>query len=199
MTKIYLCFAILGAFMTACGQFQRHAESGYADSSPGNSQARASNRKTVDHHAEGRTPPKISQQARLQSLENSLGTKKEIEQYSKMLPYFSSEEERLEFLSQGNFEDKQKWLNERNFPGRPQQVTNEMHELVEAQDITLGMPQFLVKKSWGEPDVVEVSGNPAFRNERWRYNRYVSTSDGYKPEKKVVYFEGGRVVGWEVE
>jgi len=116
-----------------------------------------------------------------------------------MLPWFKNDQERLDFLNQGSFEQKQKWLNEQNFMSRPQQITSEMKELVDAQDITLGMPQSLVKKSWGEPDAVEVSGNPQFRNERWRYNKYVSTNDGYKAEKKSVYFEAGKVVGWEVE
>lgn len=185
-------------FLCSCSSFQRHSESGYADPQKSSSRPAGSHR-VSDSPAKGRKMPTLSDKTRLQNLENSLNTKKEVEQYSKMLPYFKSEQEQMEFLSLGEFEARQQWLNQHNFMNRPAQVTTEMKELVEAQDITLGMPQTLVKKSWGEPDVVEVSGNPAFRNERWRYNKYVSTSDGYKPEKKVVYFEGGRVVGWEAE
>ena len=75
----------------------------------------------------------------------------------------------------------------------------EFEEVVDSQDIALGMPTEYVKKSWGEPNNVEVSGNPIYRNERWQYNKQVSTPQGYKQEKRFVYFEGGRVVGWETE
>lgn len=61
------------------------------------------------------------------------------------------------------------------------------------------MPAEYVKKSWGEPVNIEVSGNPIYRNERWQYNKQVATPQGYKQEKRYVYFEGGRVVGWETE
>jgi len=29
--------------------------------------------------------------------------------------------------------------------------------------------------------------------------RYVATPDGYRSEKRYVYFESGKVVGWETE
>jgi hypothetical protein len=74
-----------------------------------------------------------------------------------------------------------------------------MKDLVDAQDIALGMPQALVRQSWGDPDSIDASGNPQFRNERWHYYKFVSSQDGYKPERKTVYFEGGKVVGWEIE
>ena len=35
----------------------------------------------------------------------------------------------------------------------------------------------------GDPDKIEVSGNPQFKNERWKYNNYISTKEGYKLEK----------------
>ncbi len=186
--------AIFGNALSGCSLLQRNPDSGY-----GSATAKPSTRSKVITDAVANTPSSKTEKAKLQNLENSLNTRKEVEQYSKLLPWFKTDQERLEFLGQGNFEQKQKWLNEQNFLARPQQVTNEMKELVDAQDITVGMPQSLVKKSWGDPDAVEVSGNPQFRNERWRYNKYVSTNDGYKAEKKSVYFEGGKVVGWEVE
>jgi hypothetical protein len=197
--KLFSIFAI-GSVIVSCSVFQRTSDSGYQDSKTGSGRSGLTGRrKTLDQRGDYGSPQKLTEMRRLQNLENALSTKKEVEQYSKVLPYFKSDEERLEFLNRGNFEDKQQWLNEKKFLSRPQEISNELKELVTAQDITLGMPQVLVKKSWGEPDIVEVSGNPSFRNERWRYNRYVSTSDGYKPEKKSVYFEGGRVIGWEVE
>ncbi|GIL18233.1 MAG: hypothetical protein BroJett040_19840 [Oligoflexia bacterium] len=136
---------------------------------------------------------------KLKQLENSLTTKKELEQYSKSLPYFTSEEEKIQFLELGGFESRQKWIKEKSFIQRQQKNQAAFKELIEAQDIALGMPESMVRQSWGEPDTVEVSGNPQFRNFRWKYNRMVSTSDGYKSERKVVYFEGGKVIGWEIE
>jgi hypothetical protein len=97
------------------------------------------------------------------------------------------------------FEARQEWLQEKEFSSRSNKAQASMQSVVESNDIALGMPQPLVMKSWGEPESVEVSGNPKLKNERWRYVRYVSTQDGFKPEKKIVYFEGGKVVGWEVE
>ncbi len=137
--------------------------------------------------------------ARLKSLENRIVSTKELEQYSKALPYMKADDERIKFLELGGFEERQEWLRAQDFPSRPTETQTEMKDLVDAQDIALGMPQVLVKRSWGEPESVEVSGNPQFRNERWRYNTYVSTTDGYRIEKKIVYFEAGKVVGWEVE
>lgn len=196
-TKIHILL-LSSFFISSCTSLQRHLESGYADPQKSRSHPAGVHR-VSDSPARAKKTISLSEKTKLQNLENSLNTKKEVEQYSKMLPYFKSEQEQAEFLSQPDFESRQTWLNERNFMNRPLQISNEMKELVDAQDITLGMPQTLVKKSWGEPDVVEVSGNPSFHNERWRYNKYVSTNDGYKPERKVVYFEGGRVVGWEAE
>lgn len=185
---------------TACSVFDRSPESGY---SSGNSRPRAliTRRSTQVNNAGAgsREEQNISQKTRLKQLENSIGTRKETEQYSKALPWFRTDDERIQFLSLPGFEARQKWFNEQDFNSRAATVQNEMKDLVEAQDIALGMPQVLVKKSWGEPESVDVSGNPQFKNERWRYSKFVSTPDGYKPEKKIVFFEGGKVVGWDVE
>ncbi len=145
------------------------------------------------------TTTQIETKTRLKQLENGIATKKELEQYSKALPYLKSDEEKIDYLTLPGFEARQKWMKDEGFSNRVQVFNDTYRDLIEAQDIGLGMPTHLVKKSWGEPDSVEISGNPQFKNERWKYNKYVSTPDGYKQEKKVVYFEGGRVVGWEVE
>lgn len=137
--------------------------------------------------------------AQLKSLENRLRSSKEVEQYSKALPFMKTDEEKMEFLALDGFEERQLWLSNQNFPSRPNQTQDEMKELVENRDIALGMPQNLVRRSWGNPDSIEVSGDPKFKNERWTYDVSVSTPDGFRSEKKIVYFEGGKVVGWEVE
>ncbi len=59
------------------------------------------------------------------------------------------------------------------------------------------MPAELVRRSWGSPDNVDVAGNPLYGNERWRFKRYSPSPEGYRLQSKLVYFEGGKVVGWE--
>lgn len=184
------------AFLSSCSLVQRSPESGYNKKSRSSSVRKSSK---INSSSAEESGVNIDDKTRLKQLENALTTKKEVEQYSKSLPWFKDQDEQIEFLSLGNFEERQRWLADKNFSARSVEVANNMHDLVEAQDIAVGMPQSLVKKSWGDPESVEVSGNPQFRNERWRYSKYVSTNDGYKLEKKLVYFEAGKVVGWEIE
>lgn len=192
-----LVFA-LALSTAACSIFGRSGESGYAKDRVSPNIVRKTSRIFRDGRNDQETE-RISQKTRLKQLENSLSTKKETEQYSKALPWFQTDEERIDFLRLPGFEARQKWLSERSFNQRTGQIKSRMRELVEAQDIAIGMPQNLVRQSWGDPDSIEVSGNPLFKNERWKYNRYVSTQEGYRPEKKIIYFEGGKVVAWELE
>ncbi|MFN7729645.1 MAG: hypothetical protein ACK5P7_10855 [Bdellovibrio sp.] len=179
--------------LCACGLLERHPESGYSNRLSPHQLKRS---QTISSREDSRS---IEKKTRLKQLENSISTKKELEQYSRVLPYLKDEDERIYFLSMPGYEARQKWLKDENINSRTLQAGETYKELIEAQDIGLGMTQNWVRKSWGEPDNIEVSGNPQFRNERWKYNKYVSTPDGYKLEKKIVYFEGGRVVGWDVE
>lgn len=198
MKSLLLISIILSfTFLSACSQLQRSQESGYSNTKKYSPTKRSS--KYVTGEMQDVEPERTPQKTQLKKLENSLNVKKEIEQYSKALPWFYSDQERIDFLTLPDFEARSKWMTSQNFNGRSSLVLSEMKDLVEAKDIAVGMPMALVKESWGNPDAVEVSGNPQFKNERWRYNRYVSSQEGYKAEKKSVYFEGGKVVGWEVE
>jgi hypothetical protein len=132
-------------------------------------------------------------------LESSLSTNREIEQYSKLLPLFTSDQEKITFLQNGDFESKQAWIRESQILSRNQALQASMQTLIENRDIALKMPANLVIKSWGEPDTIEVSGNPKFKNERWTYRRMVPQTDGFKKEIRTVYIESGVVAGWEVE
>lgn len=140
----------------------------------------------------------IVERKRLRELERSLDTQKERLQYSKVLPWFKNDLEKIEMLTIPSIEGRQVWINKNKIWSRAKSL-KEYDEVVESADIAVGMPAEYVKKSWGEPDNVESSGNPIYRNERWQYNKQVSTPQGYKNEKRMVYFEGGRVVGWETE
>jgi hypothetical protein len=141
----------------------------------------------------------IKSRQSVRNLEKTLNSKKEREQYSKVLPWLRTDQEKATFLSIPTVEGRQQWINKENIWARSQAPQTEMKDLIETQDIAVGMPQDYVRKSWGEPQGVEVSGNPLYKNERWKYQRQVSTSNGYRQETRFVYFESGRVVGWETE
>jgi hypothetical protein len=55
--------------------------------------------------------------------------------------------------------------------------------------VFLGMSKEEVMNTIGAPKQVEVAGNPSHENERWLYNHNGASS--------YVYFESGRVEGWE--
>lgn len=135
----------------------------------------------------------------LKNLERKLDTVREKEQYSRILPWFNNIEEQIEFLQLSGIESRQKWINKTKILSRNNSNSQEVRDLIEAQDISLGMPQEAVKKSWGDPITIEGSGNSLYKNERWRYIKYVPTPNGHRQEKRWVYFESGRVVGWETE
>lgn len=136
----------------------------------------------------------------LLSIKNSekyLTTDREKKQYYSSIPWFKNDEERMEFLKQPGYEARLLWMRNKNFGKRAAQLDEETADIIEKKDIALGMSQDSVKKSWGNPDSVEVAGNPLYRNERWKYKRYMSSTEGYKLQKRLIYFEGGKLVGWE--
>lgn len=135
---------------------------------------------------------------KVRELERTLDSAKERQHYSKILPLIETDNEKIEYLTIDSIEGRQAWVNRNKIWSR-QKSNPEFLELVEAQDIAVGMSADLVRKSWGEPESVEVSGNEVYKNERWRYTRDVPTPNGYKRERRFVFFEGGRVVGWETE
>lgn len=184
----------LAIMISGCAAFERSEQSGYSANSPARMQVYREKPSVRDAKYDT-----LQTKTQIKKLENAIRTKKELEQYSKVLPLLKNDEERLEFLQEEGYEARNRWLNQRSVLARTNKIQDEMRELIDAQDIAVGMPQNLVKKSWGDPENIEVSGNPQFRNERWKYTKYISTPDGYKLERKMVYFEAGKVVGWEVE
>lgn len=171
--------------VSGCAQIERrqHMENSDPDSASGGSSTQ--------------TPGMYKNKIR--DLEKNLITQQDKSLYSKLLPWFASEEEQLSFLRNTDYEDKQKWVMKTRILNRPTELANKYKRVIDNQDIAIGMPNDLVKKSWGDPQNIESSGNALYKNEKWRYLRTVSTSDGFKQEKRVVYFEGGRVVGWETD
>lgn len=135
----------------------------------------------------------------IRSYEKKMSNRREKEHYSKLLPWFRNDKEKLEYLSLPTVEKKQEWALDNKIWARAKSPNQDMKDLIQAGDIAIGMPMDFVIKAWGEPLQREVSGNPLFKNEKWRYNRSISSQEGYRQEKRIVYFEGGRVVGWETE
>lgn len=141
----------------------------------------------------------VELRAKVRAQERTLDTMKERIQYSKVLPYFNNDQEKSDFLSIPSIEGRQAFVNRNKIMSRAKTKSKDFIDAVDAQDIVIGMTQDLVKKSWGEPESVEYSGHPVYKNEKWRYIRDVPTTQGYKRERRYVYFEGGKVVGWETE
>jgi hypothetical protein len=199
--------------LPACAVFQRSVDSGYPSrpkvvtsySSGGNPNSDSesvriayelgfdpANLSSDEHH-------EVELRKQLRGLEKTLDSKQEKLQYSKVLPWLRTDEEKIEMLSIPSLEGRQAWINRRGIWARARMPEARMKELIDSQDISVGMPMEYVKRAWGDPVGVEVSGNPVYKNERWKYTRNVPGSDGFHQQKRSVYFEGGRVVGWETE
>jgi hypothetical protein len=69
-------------------------------------------------------------------------------------------------------------------------------EALHARDLLLGMEMQDVRRAWGTPGEVQYAGETDGGNERWLYFTSPSTRWGLR-QARVVYFEGGRVSGWE--
>lgn len=65
------------------------------------------------------------------------------------------------------------------------------------EQLSTGMSKRSVMTLLGEPTDVQVAGNQRYENEKWVYRRYVPTEAGYQKDTKVIYFEHGKVAGWD--
>jgi hypothetical protein len=133
----------------------------------------------------------------LKEAEKTLVGRKEREQYFRHKPLLQNDRERLEFIRLGSYETRARWLAARGISAANPKHPPEIQRLIEENDITLGMTRQAVKESWGEPESVEVVGNPIYGNERWRYLEQLSSPEGYQTQKRLIYFESGLVVGWQ--
>jgi hypothetical protein len=138
----------------------------------------------------------VDRRMRLKRLEANIPSKREKKQYFNVRSALKNDSERIYFLSLPSFEARERWAQNRGL-GNQEGYSDSLAATIEANDISLGMTQKAVSESWGDPDAIESAGNPLYGYERWKYNRYISGSDGYQKELRIVYFEGGHVVGWE--
>jgi len=213
--KSYSLLVALPLALGACAQFQRSVTSGYASRTPKVMTTYSSTETLRGNDAEttrtayelGFNPSnmtaeeaqQVQQRRQLRDLEKTLDSRQAKEQYSKVLPWLKDDSEKIELLNVPSLEGRQAWINRNNIWSRARVPVARMKDLIDSQDIAVGMPMEYVRRAWGDPLAVEVSGNPVYKNERWRYSRNVPGSDGFHQQKRYVYFEGGRVVGWDTE
>ena len=198
--------------LSACALFNRDARSGYfyREEESGGTQADIYTQKKLTVETEAREELDLlgrplsdeeritlESRIRLKRSETKLATKREKKQYYQIRSQLKNDRERMYFLSLPTYEARERWAATRGLGLKDETYTEEVAKVIESNDITLGMTQKAVTESWGDPDAVEVAGSQVYGFERWRYNRYVSGNDGYQKEMRIVYFEGGRVVGWE--
>ncbi len=204
---------VLLSLLSSCSTLERTQQSGYSDSGyKSRAEGPRDDANSVDHkktaYELGYNPSMalseqqlqaIDDRRRLHLLERQLDSQKEKEQYSKVLPWLKSDQERIELLSIPTVEGRQSWIQQNEIWRRSQTPNSQVKQALQEGDISIGMPQEFVRKAWGEPQDKQASGNPLYKNEKWRYTRHVSSSEGYRKETRHVYFEGGKVVGWETE
>jgi hypothetical protein len=140
---------------------------------------------------------RLDQRMRLRRMESNIESKRDRQQYYSIRGVLRSDNERMAFLALPNYETKQRWLQNRGYLKEEAAYPENVAKTIEAQDIALGMSRKAVRESWGDPDFVENAGDPMYGYERWNYHRFTPGSDGYQKENRIVYFESGRVVGWE--
>lgn len=202
-SKIFLIGISVCLFNVACTglPLQRSSTSGYSnysDSDLREVSIRDISGRHSDFSSRSLSPRENSEyqsQSQRKTLEANLLTPEERKQYARYKPYLS-EEEKIEFLSLDDIFSRERWIQTRGLGFSSEKYNRSISSLVEQSDIALGMPKDAVRDSWGDPSYVEISGNPKFENERWRFSTPVQTADDYKIEERFVYFENGRVVGW---
>lgn len=206
MRKWIFILAIL-YFILACGHLERSAKSGYSSEIPKSEVSWQLDKNSLKLLAElGMTEndlltpegqKKFQEKQEIIHRESLLFDERERKQYYQNLPWFKNTEEQVEFLRQNGYYGRLLWLRKRGIGKRPIELDSTTEDLIASKDIALGMQTDFVKRSWGTPDSIEIAGNPLYGNERWRYKRYSPTPDGFRLQSRIIYFESGKVVGWE--
>ena len=127
----------------------------------------------------------------LRRLEESLPPQ-EYQHYLNAKDSLATTSDRIYFLKIPSVAERDQYLTLRNQGRNPagfNQTDGEMTLAVRNRDLLLGMSKDQVNTSWGRPTRVDVAGNPKHQNERWSYYR--------GGQFKFVYFDSGRVQGWD--
>ncbi|HEX4923688.1 MAG TPA: hypothetical protein VFV50_06365 [Bdellovibrionales bacterium] len=179
--------------LTGCGLMQRSPESGYAGQWDDVGEPSYGGRtRTLSQNERSELEGNVE----IRRLESNIRSDEESDQYNRYKASMTAKE-RAEFLSMRDSSARRRWVQAKGIREDRGRFSRNIASVIEDGDITLGMPKEAVRESWGDPETVEVAGNPTFGNERWIYTRYISSVEGYQREERIIYFEGGQVVGWE--
>lgn len=114
-----------------------------------------------------------------------------LDQYNEFKPQLGTISQKIYFLNLPPHE-RADYLASRGLIKTAQKRYQTPHERMSpgrSDDVLLGMGKNEVLESLGKPMRVEVAGNPKNENERWLYR--------LNGASKYIYFESGRVEGWE--
>lgn len=207
-----VCILISSLGLSACATLERDPRSGYNSRNEYRSDSvrefyqERQDKEEIDAREElgydgralnERERARLEDRIRLKRMEAEIESKRDQKQYYSVRGVMPNDRERMQFLSLPSYEAKQRWLQNRGYLKEETSYPDNIAKTIEAHDIALGMSQKAVRESWGDPDFVENAGNPMYGYERWNYHRFTPSSDGYNKENRIVYFESGRVVGWE--
>ncbi len=208
--NLFVLLLIASSVLPSCVNLRRSNQSGYAHTNnvydPALGRDRRARERQETLQELGVSPSRELSDAEDAALESRIALKKaekalegrrEREQYFKNKPHMRSDRERLEFLRLDTYDARQRWLNSKGVLASVTQHTPPVQAMIDVNDIALGFTKQAVRDSWGEPDLVEVAGNPIYGNERWHYSEQTSSTEGYRSQHRLVYFESGRVTGWE--
>lgn len=203
--------ALIAIGLSACASFQRSPRSGYAD----DGEARMSvdrffnakksqdvNRAEEELGLLGRPlndeqTERVRRRIALHHMEDAIASEREKKQYYSVKAFLKNDSQRMAFLNLPGYTARARWIKRSGVLKQEDQLSDQDNKLIDSKDIAMGMTQNGVRESWGDPDAVEVAGDPIYGYKRWIYHRYVSGSEGYQKQMRTVYFEGGRVVGWQ--
>lgn len=82
---------------------------------------------------------------------------------------------------------------------RSPDIQSRINRAIAHRDLVLGMSMAEVQHAWGQPLEIESAGHSRYGNERWIYRTGLSSKYGLGGKTRAVYFESGRVVGWQSE
>ncbi|MBK9293160.1 MAG: hypothetical protein IPM57_01755 [Oligoflexia bacterium] len=203
-SKLVTCFVLSALFLAQGCSLSRHSSYSYDNEDEYAQYAAQKNGLSETFDELGYSPSKklteeeeqaVTKRLKLKKLEATL-TEKEKKQYYGLKPYIENDDERISFLSLPTVESRERFAVQKGFFYKTKKLTPEVKQAIENGDIVVGMTREAVSDSWGDPEAVEVAGNRQFGNEKWTYIEYLTTSEGYQKEERVVIFEGGKVVGW---
>ncbi len=202
---------VLGLLSSACTHFARHPRSGYFSDSTTQVEIQQFYQDRTHHERQlvveelglqgkpvnPEDTQAVQNRLRLKRLESRLESQRDLHQYYQIKGALFNDQERIYFLSLPTWEARESYIRNRGLNSNQDDHPDHIVDLIEKNDIALGMTQKAVTESWGDPDLVEIAGNPVYGHAAWRYSRFVSDGDGFNRQTRIVYFENGRVVGWQ--